>query len=65
MKRIVLAGLMSLISVCAIAQVNIIPKPVSLKVESQQKGFIINTQTRIVIENDSLRNAAVFFNDYL
>lgn len=65
MKRIVLAGLMSLISVCAIAQVNIIPKPVSLKVESQQKGFSINTQTRIVIENDSLRNAAVFFNDYL
>lgn len=65
MKRIVLAGLMSLISVCAIAQVNIIPKPVSLKVESQQKGFSINTQTRIVIENDSLRSAAVFFNDYL
>ena len=65
MKRIVLAGLMSLVSVCAIAQVNIIPKPVSLKVESQQKGFSINTQTRIVIENDSLRSAAVFFNVYL
>ena len=65
MKRIVLTALMSLICVCAIAQVNIIPKPVFLKAEPQQKGFSINTQTRIVIENDSLRNAAVFFNDYL
>lgn len=65
MKKFVFTGLLLATVFLSTAQVNIIPKPVSLKVESQQKGFIINTQTRIVIENDSLRNAAVFFNDYL
>ncbi|WP_343534109.1 beta-N-acetylhexosaminidase [Pedobacter sp.] len=65
MKKFVLTGLILINVLLSTAQVNIIPKPVSLKVESQQKGFSINTQTRIVIENDSLRNAAVFFNDYL
>ncbi len=65
MKRLMLTWLMFLISLCAMSQVNIIPKPVSVKADPQQKGFSINTQTKIVIENESLRSAAIFFNDYL
>ena len=47
------------------AQVAIIPKPVSLQLNTQSKNFNINAETRIIIDNDSLKNAAVFFNDYL
>jgi len=65
MKKFIFTGLFLVQALLSTAQVNIIPKPVSLKVEPQQKGFNINTQTRIVIENDSLSNAATFFNDYL
>ncbi|WP_293300819.1 beta-N-acetylhexosaminidase [Pedobacter sp. UBA4863] len=65
MKKFVLTSLMFAVSLLSMAQVNIIPKPVYLKAEPQQKGFIINSQTRIVIANDSLKNAATFFNSYL
>ncbi|WP_410220998.1 beta-N-acetylhexosaminidase [Pedobacter sp.] len=65
MKKFVLTGLMLANVLLSTAQINIIPKPVYVKAEPQQKGFTINNQTRIVIENDSLKSAAVFFNDYL
>ena len=64
MKKFVLTSLICSITLLSTAQINIIPKPVYLK-EAQQKGFNINTQTKIVIENDSLKNAAIFFNNYL
>ncbi len=65
MKKFAFTALLFTATLFATAQVNIIPKPVSLKVNTQSKNFNINTQTRIVIEKDSLRSAAVFFNDYL
>ena len=65
MKKFAFTALLLTTTLFATAQVNIIPKPVSLKVNTQSKNFSINTETRIVIENDSLRSAAVFFNDYL
>jgi len=46
-------------------EVSIIPQPAYLKVEGTKKPFIINANTQIVIENDSLRNSASFLNDYL
>ena len=65
MKKFAFTTLLFTATLFATAQVNIIPKPVSLTVSTHTKNFVINTQTRIVIENDSLRSAAVFFNDYL
>jgi hexosaminidase len=65
MKKFLVVGLLSLCAFFSVAQVNIIPKPVSLKVNAQQKGFTINNLTKIVIANDSLQSAALFFNDYL
>ncbi|MFN0291172.1 beta-N-acetylhexosaminidase [Pedobacter helvus] len=65
MKKFVFTSLICSITWLAAAQINIIPKPARLTMAQQGKGFNINTQTRIVIENDSLKNAAVFFNNYL
>lgn len=65
MKKFVITALFVSATLFSIAQINIIPKPVSLKVNQQNKGFNINAQTRIVIANDSLKNAATFFNNYL
>ncbi len=65
MKKFVITILIASTTLFSIAQINIIPKPVSLKVNQQNKGFNINAQTRIVIANDSLKNAATFFNNYL
>ncbi len=65
MKKFAFTALLLSTALFSLAQVNIIPKPVSLKVNTQSKNFNINTQTRIVIESDSLRSAAFFFNNYL
>lgn len=65
MKKFVLTTLMLSVTLLATAQINIIPKPVSSEMNAQSKGFTINTQTAIVIGNDSVKNAAVFFNNYL
>lgn len=65
MKKFVLAGLICSIALLSTAQINIIPKPVSAKINQQGKGFTINAQTRIFLENDSLKSAATFFNNYL
>lgn len=65
MKKFVLISLICSIALFSTAQVNIIPKPVSVNVGSNKGIFAINTQTQIVIQNDSLQNAAVYFNRYL
>ena len=65
MKKFVFMALLNATALFATAQVNIIPKPVSLTVNKQSKSFSVNTETRIVIDDDSLKSAAVFFNNYL
>ena len=65
MKKFLITALLVSTVLFSTAQINIIPKPVSVTVNQQGKGFAINAQTRIVIENDSLKNAATFFNNYL
>jgi hexosaminidase len=65
MKKFVLVSLICSVALLATAQINIIPKPVSVNVGSNKSIFAINTQTQIVIQNDSLQNAAVYFNRYL
>lgn len=65
MKKFVFTSLICSIALLSTAQLNIIPKPVYAKIEPEQKGFSINSQTRIVIENDSLQTVATFFNSYL
>jgi len=46
-------------------EVNIIPQPGYVKIDNLRKPFTIDANTQIVIQNDSLRNSADFFNDYL
>jgi len=65
MKKFVITAFLVSLTLYSTAQINIIPKPVSAIVNQQSKGFAINTETRLVIENDSLKNAANFFNYYL
>lgn len=65
MKKLALLILAYSTATLSFAQIHIIPKPVSANVTPQSKGFMINTQTKIVIENDALKSAAVFFNSYL
>ncbi|WP_461790064.1 beta-N-acetylhexosaminidase [Pedobacter sp.] len=65
MKKLVLLALISVRTFSLNAQVNIIPKPVAVTVGSNNAVFTISTETKIVIQNDSLQNAAVYFNRYL
>jgi len=65
MKKLVLLALISVSTFSLNAQVNIIPKPVAVTVGSNNAVFTISTETKIVIQNDSLQNAAVYFNRYL
>lgn len=46
-------------------EVNIIPQPAYLKVESTKKQFIIDAKTQIVVVDSSLISSADFLNDYL
>jgi hexosaminidase len=54
-----------LCSFTAVAQVNIIPQPVSIKMPRVMADFIINPSTKIVLEGSGLENSVQFFNDYL
>lgn len=65
MKKFVTTALLIGTTLFSIAQISIIPKPVSVATNQQSKGFPINAQTRIVVANDSLKGAATFFNNYL
>ncbi|WP_231427947.1 MULTISPECIES: beta-N-acetylhexosaminidase [Pedobacter] len=46
-------------------EVNIIPQPAYINVESTKKAFIIDAKTQIVVIDSSLMNSADFLNDYL
>ncbi|MCY1508093.1 Beta-hexosaminidase [compost metagenome] len=66
MKKSIFLTLITCLTLQLSAQeVNIIPNPVDLKVETSKKPFIIDGNTKIVIQNDSLVNSANFLNDYL
>lgn len=66
MKKSIFLTLLTCLTLQLSAQeVNIIPNPVDLKVETSRKPFIIDGDTKIVIQNDSLVNSANFLNDYL
>ena len=63
MKKLVLTGLMLASVLWSAAQVNIIPKPVSVKKENSLP-FKINSQTEI-IAHDSIANIAIYLKDYV
>src|SRR5580700_12208806 len=54
-----------LCSFTAVAQVNIIPQPASVKMPRIMADFIISPTTKIVLEGSGLENSVQFFNDYL
>jgi len=66
MKKIIFSLLLLVIVLNALAQeINIIPLPVYCKVEKNRKPLLIDKNTKIVIENDSMLNSANFLNEYL
>jgi hexosaminidase len=65
MKKLVILVSVLIQAILLNAQVNIIPKPVTLTTGSNNAICAINTQTKIVIQHDSLQQSARFFNDYL
>ena len=54
-----------LCSFTAVAQVNIIPQPASVKIPRIMADFIVSPSTKIVLEGSGLENSVQFFNDYL
>jgi len=46
-------------------EVNIIPEPAYIKIETNEKSFTIDAKTKIVVVDSSLTNSANFLNDYL
>ena len=52
-------------SFTAVAQVNIIPQPDSVKMPRIMADFTISPTTKIVLEGNGLDNSVQFFNDYL
>ena len=65
MKKIAFCFLLLSFSLSLFAQeINIIPKPVSIKKEKSDDAFIINNRTQI-IANDSLSNIVSFLKNYI
>jgi hexosaminidase len=54
-----------LASMNLLAQVSIIPKPVSLQLPAKSGSFILSSKTPIILEGSGLENSVSFLNDYL
>lgn len=64
MKKLLVSSLL-FVPVFLVAQVNIIPEPVEVKMPATAGEFTITAQTPIVLEGSGLENSAAFLNDYL
>lgn len=64
MKKLLVSSLL-FVPVFLVAQVNIIPEPVAIKMPVTAGEFTITAQTPIVLEGSGLENSAAFLNDYL
>lgn len=64
MRNVFSTFLVSLLSCCGYAQVAIIPQPVEMK-QPVKGTFRINSQTRLVVNNQDGQNAADFLDKYL
>src|ERR1700759_3885309 len=49
----------------SVAQINIIPQPVSVKYNGANGKFSLGPDTRLVMEGSGLENSMDFFNSYL
>ncbi|WP_443946311.1 beta-N-acetylhexosaminidase [Pedobacter sp. AW1-32] len=64
MRKIVFLFLIIISYKLSAQEVNIIPQPAYVKVDSNKKPFSIDAKTQIVIVDSSLYNSANFLNDY-
>src|SRR5580692_854980 len=62
--KCLLFGLL-LCSFTAVAQVNIIPQPLSVKLSGTNGKFTLGPDTQIIVEGSGLENSIDFFNSYL
>lgn len=74
MKKFALITLLTAITYFAHGQMNvlsnktsidIIPRPVVAQYNNQKNGFVINANTLVYVQSDSLTNSAQFFIDYI
>lgn len=66
MKKIIFTFILFAASLNLSAQeINIIPKPVYFKEKETTKPYMMDVNTQIIVENDSMINSATFLNDYL
>ncbi len=74
MKKFALITLLTAITYFAHGQMNvlsnktsidIIPRPVVAQYNDQKNGFVINANTLVYVQSDSLTNSAQFFIDYI
>lgn len=64
-KKEILLGIVLFTSLQLVAQVNIIPKPVTVNLPAKAGSFSINSATPIILEGSGMENSANFLNDYL
>lgn len=66
MRNLIILFFLSVFSFNLYAQeVNIIPQPAYIKVDTNKKPFFIDTETQIVVVDSSLSNSANFLREYL
>ncbi|MDN3586933.1 beta-N-acetylhexosaminidase [Pedobacter aquatilis] len=65
MKNLLLFWLLAFGFNLSAQEVNIIPQPAYVKIDSNKKPFTIDAKTQIVVVDSSLINSANFLNDYL
>ncbi|TCD17072.1 beta-N-acetylhexosaminidase [Pedobacter psychrodurus] len=65
MRKIILLFLTIISLKLSAQEINIIPQPVYIKVESNKKSFTIDSKTQIVIVDSSLLNSANFLINYV
>lgn len=66
MKKLVFCFLLLMLCLNLSAQeVNIIPKPFAANIYLQKKAYNLNANSKIILNNDTLKQSSDFFNEYL
>lgn len=64
-RKIILLAAFAFYSFSLAAQVNIIPRPVTMNLPGKAGSFTLNSATPIIFEGSGMENSANFLNDYL
>lgn len=65
MRLTIISFLVLFITTTSLAQVNIIPQPVSVKQPKIAANFVLSSATQLVLEGSNLEKTSAFLNEYL